>query len=155
MKPAPPVTSTAEVMARKLEHPGAAACCRPVRSPAVRVLIFTADIGEGHDLPARMLRDGILERHPGAEVRIVDALEAAGPLAQATVRNGAETILEHLRPLFDLQYWLVSRWRPSRAVAGLLAMALSARGLRRTIAAWRPDVVVSTYPGATEVLGRL
>src|SRR3954452_11555523 len=34
-------------------------------------------------------------------------------------------------------------------------MALGARGLLRLIRRERPDVIVSTYPGTTEVLGRL
>jgi UDP-N-acetylglucosamine:LPS N-acetylglucosamine transferase len=121
----------------------------------VRVLIFSADIGEGHDLPARVLRDAVLERRPDAHVEIVDAVEAAGPLARAAVRNGAEVILGRLPWLFDLQYWLVARFPPTRRLAEALAELLSVRGLRRVIARARPDVVVSTYPGATDVLGRM
>jgi hypothetical protein len=37
-----------------------------VRADAPRILIFSADIGEGHDLPARLLMDAIAERLPTA-----------------------------------------------------------------------------------------
>ena len=120
-----------------------------------RVLILTADIGAGHDLPAELLADAIRERDPLAHVAVVDALQAAGRGARAIARNGAEAILERARWLFDAQYWLIARFGPTRRLGGRLAMALSARGLRALIARERPDVIVSTYPGSTEVLGRL
>jgi UDP-N-acetylglucosamine:LPS N-acetylglucosamine transferase len=66
-----------------------------------------------------------------------------------------ETILEHASPVFDAQYWLVARFAPTRAAGGMLAMALGARGLLRLIRRERPDVIVSTYPGTSEVIGRL
>jgi UDP-N-acetylglucosamine:LPS N-acetylglucosamine transferase len=121
----------------------------------MRVLILSADIGEGHDLPARALRDAIAAQDPSAEVAIRDALEIAGPIVQAIVREGAEVILGRLVWLFDLQYWLIARFPPTRALAGELGVVLAGRRLRRAIAQARPDVVVSTYPGATQVLGAL
>ena len=115
------------------------------------VLVFSADIGEGHDLPARVLRDGILARRPDAEVIVLDALAVAGPVGQALVRRGSELILGRLRGLFDVQYWLVGRFPPTRALATRLAARLG-RPLVAAVAAHRPDVVVSTYPGSTEAL---
>ena len=124
---------------------------RHTTGTGVRVLIFSADIGEGHDLPARVLRDAILARRPDAEVVILDALAVAGPVGQALVRRGSELILGRLRPLFDVQYWLVARFPPTRALATRLAARLG-RPLTQAVAARRPDVVVSTYPGSTEAL---
>ena len=120
-----------------------------------RVLIVSADIGAGHDLPARLLADGIATREPGAEVVVADGLAAMGRAVRAATRVGAETILQHGRPLFELQYGLVARWAPTRRLAGVLITAVGGRGLLRLVRATRPDVVVSTYPGTTEVLGRL
>lgn len=121
----------------------------------MRVLILSADIGEGHDLPARVLRDAIAARDPSAEVSIRDSLEIAGPLVRGMVREGAEVILDRVVWLFDLQYWLIARFPPTRVLAGALSMLLAARRLRRAVAQAQPDVVVSTYPGATHVLGAL
>jgi UDP-N-acetylglucosamine:LPS N-acetylglucosamine transferase len=121
----------------------------------MRVLILSADIGEGHDLPARALRDAIAAQDPSGEVAIRDALEIAGPIVRAIVREGAEVILGRVVWLFDLQYWLIARFPPTRALAGVLGVVLAGRRLRRAIAQEGPDVVVSTYPGATQVLGAL
>jgi UDP-N-acetylglucosamine:LPS N-acetylglucosamine transferase len=118
----------------------------------VRVLIFSADIGEGHDLPARAVRDAIAAGRPDVEVTILDALDSAGAAARLFVRNGADFLLAHLPWLFDLQYWLVARFPPTRALGRRLAVAVGQRGLLRTIAAHRPDVIVATYPAANEVL---
>ena len=120
-----------------------------------RILILTADIGAGHDLPAELLAQDIAARAPGAEVTIADGLAAMGRIAVAAGRTGAETILQRARPLFELQYWLVSRFAPTRALAGRLLTAVGGRGLLALIERTRPDVIVSTYPGTTEVLGRL
>lgn len=120
-----------------------------------RVLILTADIGAGHDLPAELLAEAIRQRDPQGDVAVVDALQAAGRGARAVARNGVEVVLERAPWLFDAQYWLIARFGPTRWLGGKLAMALSARGLKALIARERPDVIVSTYPGSTEVLGRL
>jgi UDP-N-acetylglucosamine:LPS N-acetylglucosamine transferase len=119
---------------------------------AMRVLIFTADIGEGHDLPARALRDAIVADRPDVEVTILDALDSAGPGARLLVRRGAEFLLARLPWLFNVQYWLVARFPPTRALSRRLACALGQRGLLREVTARRPDVIVTTYPGANDVL---
>jgi processive 1,2-diacylglycerol beta-glucosyltransferase len=118
-----------------------------------RVLVITADIGAGHDLPAELLADALRER--GAEVEIVDGLAAMGPVVLAVIRQGSETILQHLRPLFDLQYWLITSLAPTRWLMRKLSLLVGGPGLLRVIARVRPDAVVSTYPGTTEILGEL
>lgn len=120
-----------------------------------RVLILTADIGAGHDLPAELLADAIRAREPDAHVTVADALAACGALVEAVGRGGSETILIRTPWLFDLQYWLVNRFAPTRWLAGVLMTAVGGRGLLKLIARERPDAIVSTYPGATEMLGRL
>jgi UDP-N-acetylglucosamine:LPS N-acetylglucosamine transferase len=57
--------------------------------------------------------------------------------------------------MFDVQYWLITRFAPTRWLMHHLSYALGARGLMRAIERYRPDVVVSTYPGVTAVLGML
>src|SRR4051812_23036952 len=108
-----------------------------------RVLILTADIGAGHDLPAELLAAALRDR--AADVVITDALAVGGQGAQAVARRGQEVILGRAPWLFDVQYWLVARNPLTRRLGGSLAMVLGARGLSRVIARERPDVIVSTY----------
>jgi UDP-N-acetylglucosamine:LPS N-acetylglucosamine transferase len=120
-----------------------------------RVLIITADIGAGHDLPARLLADAIRRRRPDAEVTIADGLAEMGPIVVATIRRGSETILQHMRPLFELQYWLISCFAPTRWLMRKLSLLVGADALLRLVARTRADVVVSTYPGTSEMLGTM
>ena len=120
-----------------------------------RVLILSASIGEGHDLPARVLRDGITRARPDAHVEIRDTLGEAPPMLQKLV--GQEAPLQHswLNWFFDLEYWLLFRVGPVRRVVTWIGARLGWPTVRRLIEQAQPDVVVSTWPGSTEILGQM
>jgi processive 1,2-diacylglycerol beta-glucosyltransferase len=120
-----------------------------------RVLILTASIGEGHDLPARVLADGIVHERPDAHVRIEDGLRAMGRPFARLAEGGSQFHSRLGDLLFDAEYWLLVHFPPTRRFAGRILEAGGGRGLLAMIAAARAEVVVSTYPGVTEPLGRL
>ncbi len=122
---------------------------------ASRVLILSAGIGEGHNLPARMIADGLLELDPQCEVVIVDSLAAMGAAAALLVDDGSELMFDRFNWLFDGVYFLVARFGPTRKIGQWLAERVGRRGLSALIAAQRPDVIVCTHPAATDLLGRL
>jgi UDP-N-acetylglucosamine:LPS N-acetylglucosamine transferase len=126
-----------------------------VPADAPRILIFSADIGSGHDLPGRILTAAIKERRPDARVEMVDSLDASGPIVHKLIRENTERMLERSPRVFDAQYHVVTRVAPIRWVLSRLAYRLSRRGLMAAIRAAAPDVIVSTYPGANEVLGHM
>jgi UDP-N-acetylglucosamine:LPS N-acetylglucosamine transferase len=121
----------------------------------LRVLILTADIGSGHDLPAQHLARGLRDEHRDADVTVADGLKAMGWLLRLVIRENSEVVLRWGTWIFDLQYRLISKLPPTRWLARRLLYVLGAPGLARLIAKHRPDVVVSTYPGTTEVLGQM
>jgi UDP-N-acetylglucosamine:LPS N-acetylglucosamine transferase len=57
--------------------------------------------------------------------------------------------------VFDVQYWLLQRFTPTRRLAQALLPFIGCRGLLAVAARTRPDVIVSTYPGTSELLGHL
>ncbi len=120
-----------------------------------RALIVTADIGEGHDLPARMIKADIEAAAPDADVEIANGLEAMGRICSSVARGGSRVSFTWMPWLFDLQYWLITKLAPTRWLTHHLSYWLGARGLLELIAEHDPDVVVSTYPGVTAVLGML
>ena len=120
-----------------------------------RVLIISAAIGEGHDLPARVLADEIEAEAPGTVTSIVDGLAAMGWPLDAIADAGSSFHSKWGNRLFDVEYWLMTHLPPTRWLAGALMYLLGAGRLLQRIEAERPDVVVSTYPGTTELLGRL
>jgi processive 1,2-diacylglycerol beta-glucosyltransferase len=120
---------------------------------APRVLILSAAIGEGHDLPARFLAAGL--EAAGAEARIEDGLKAMGPFLDGLAFSASPFESRWGGVLFDLEHALLARIGPARRLASFLMRRIGGRGLLAVIAATRPDVIVSTYPGVTELLGRL
>jgi processive 1,2-diacylglycerol beta-glucosyltransferase len=127
----------------------------PARARPPRVLVLTTDIGEGHDLPARQLALSIAEEAPGAEVRIEDGLEHMGRILTGVLKDNSRAVFTAPPWLFDLQHWLAIRFRPTSALAQFFSVALGGRGLLRLVREYRPDVVVSTYPGCTLTLAPL
>jgi processive 1,2-diacylglycerol beta-glucosyltransferase len=102
-----------------------------------------------------MIRDGIADERPDAVVEIRDAVAEAGGLIQRLVGQEAPLQKRWLNWFFDAEYWFLFRFAPVRAFITWLGMRLARPTVVRLIAEARPDVVVSTYPGTTEVIGRL
>ncbi|MEA2456590.1 MAG: processive 1,2-diacylglycerol beta-glucosyltransferase [Thermoleophilaceae bacterium] len=118
-----------------------------------RVLIFSADIGEGHATAARALARGL--QATGVEVHVEDDLGSLGRLNRLVLRDGSRALFRWTPWLYDLLYRaLVGSSLARRAAAGSLRR-FGARPLLRRIKKHRPDVIVSTYPGVTVVLGSL
>jgi processive 1,2-diacylglycerol beta-glucosyltransferase len=126
-----------------------------VAAGRLRILILTASIGEGHDLPARMLAEGIERESPQAEVEILDSLALVNPLVRRLVLDSSRFHSKWGNWFFDLSYRLITDVRPTRWLAGRLTQLLAARPIRQAVEERAPDVAISTYPGATEVLGAL
>lgn len=127
---------------------------QPRSQAPTRCLVLTAAIGAGHDLPAAVLRDE-LEARGAAPVVVLDSLELVGGLVERAVLGGSSFDTAWGNRLFDLEHRLLHDLAPTRRLAGRLGLALARGPIGRALAEHRPDVVVSTYPGATEVLGRM
>src|SRR5882757_1884214 len=156
-RPPDPIPGTRPSMNGNDHAAGAllAGASRPGEAREPRVLILTADIGEGHDLPARMIAADLEKEVPGTRVTVDNGLEAMGRMMAALVRGGSRFTFRRAPWVFDLQYWLIARFAPTRRLAMQLMYLTGARGLLREIAGREPDVIISTYPGVTVVLGML
>jgi processive 1,2-diacylglycerol beta-glucosyltransferase len=124
-------------------------------APGPRILILSADIGEGHDLPARVLAEEVAARQHAAQVVVADGLAAMGRFIGALVRDNSQVVLQRAPWLYDIEYWLLSRVPLVGWLASAIGRVFGSRGLLKLIRRHEPDVVVSTYPGVTEVLGQL
>ncbi|HET9102819.1 MAG TPA: NAD-dependent epimerase/dehydratase family protein [Solirubrobacteraceae bacterium] len=120
-----------------------------------QVLIISADIGEGHDLPARAVAREFADEDPDAQVSIVNGLPAMGPILTKVLRENSAFMFQYVPWLFDLQYWLFMYFAPTRWLSRRLLTFFGRRGLMRLIRAHNPDQIVSTYPGVTAILGEL
>lgn len=120
-----------------------------------RVLILTASVGEGHDLPARTLAAQLLEESPGVEVVTEDGLRVMGKVFVLVNERAPGVVFFRFRWLWDATFLLCVRLGPTRRLTQRLVRALGSRGMLDLVARVRPDVIVSVYPVATEVLGGL
>lgn len=118
----------------------------------LRVLVLSADVGEGHLAAARAIAEG-LEQHD-AEVIERDGLVALGLMARHIIRDGYRIQLRLAPWSYSLMYSLFNRMALSRRVGEVVLSRLGRRRLLRLVADVAPDVVVSTHPALTCVLGR-
>jgi UDP-N-acetylglucosamine:LPS N-acetylglucosamine transferase len=120
-----------------------------------RVLVLTASIGEGHDLPARTLADQLRAESPGTEVVIEDGLRAMGQMFVVLTERTSGFFFYRMQWLWDAAFWLCVGLGPTRRLTQAFVRATGSRGLLRLLRRVDPDVVVSVYPVTTEVLGGL
>jgi processive 1,2-diacylglycerol beta-glucosyltransferase len=120
---------------------------------STRVLIFTASIGAGHDLPAEVL--AIALREAGATAEIVDFLEIGGPVARAIIGGASSLETRAGNIAFDAGYFVGTRYAPMRRIGSRFIALIARRRVQAFLAAHPADVVVSTYPITTELLGRM
>jgi processive 1,2-diacylglycerol beta-glucosyltransferase len=123
--------------------------------PDRRVLILSADVGEGHAAAARALAEQLEQSPQATQVTVIDGLAAMGRLLRPVVEDGYRVQLRFFPWTYTIIYWLLEHVVPIRAFARGLLCRLGSRSLARAIAEHDPDVVVSTYPAVTVVLARL
>ena len=120
-----------------------------------RVLILTASVGEGHDLPARTLSEQLLEECPDVEVVVEDCIPAMGRTVAAVSERAPGFFFFRFSWLWDLGFWVFAGLGVTRRPTQWLLTRFGTPGILRLVDSVRPNVVVSVYPTATEVLGRL
>ncbi len=119
-----------------------------------RVLILTADVGEGHLAAGRALRDGLLGCHD-VTVTLEDGLRCLAPSSRRIIRDGYHCQLRAAPWSYNVLYRVWCRATPVRTLGGWLLYRGARRRLAALIARERPAVVVSTHPALTAALGRM
>jgi len=115
-----------------------------------RVLILTAGFGEGHNAAARNLSAAFKSADPATEVELRDVFaEAYGWVNRASIRIYL-FIINRLPWLWELAFNWLDRSGAAAERIGIFGRA--AKRLRTTIETFRPDLVVSVYPGYNHLL---
>jgi processive 1,2-diacylglycerol beta-glucosyltransferase len=120
----------------------------------LRVLILSAEEGEGHRAVARALSADLADRYGSVEIVVRDALEGLGRVIPYLTRD---VYRKQLNNSFSWTYGaecnFFARFPPGRAVARGGLVVFGGRPLLRLIAGHDPDVIVSTHPAATSIIG--
>src|SRR6266540_6687608 len=123
--------------------------------PALRVVILTAEVGEGHVAAARVLAAELVCERADVEVLICDALVGLGRFLRYVLLDAYRWQLSFAPWIFGLLYRLFARVPLLRGLGRSGLALFGARPLLRLIERYQPDIVVSTFPAATSVLGYL
>jgi UDP-N-acetylglucosamine:LPS N-acetylglucosamine transferase len=132
--------------------PGGVAPPWPRNDRRPRVLVVSGSVGAGHDGAANELAARLATA--GAEVLVRDFLAAVPGPAAWLLREGYTGTVTHVPLAFEYLFRRLERrallWQAEHVICA---------GAERTVAAWaaglRADVVVSTYPLASQTLGEL
>ncbi len=118
------------------------------------ILIVSASMGAGHDGAARELKRRLEAR--GHDVRVVDYLHMIPFRLGGFVRWTYEFQLKTIPWSYELTYKAIGVAAPILWGPVVRVMSLATRrALRRELERTRPDAVVSVYPLASLVLGRM
>ncbi len=127
----------------------------PQANRARRVLILTAPVGDGHLAAARALAEDFDHTDAGVEVVLVDVLAVFSPVLRFLLLDAYRWQLRRSPWIFGLLFAGFLRVKPLRLLGRSALVTLGARPLARLIRHAQADVVISTYPAATSVLGYL
>jgi UDP-N-acetylglucosamine:LPS N-acetylglucosamine transferase len=120
-----------------------------------KVLILSADVGEGHAAAARALAEQIASSPEPAQATVIDGLAAMGPVLRQVVQDGYRIQLKLMPWTYTVVYWLLESVAPVRWMTRRMLCLLGGRPLANRIADHDPDVIVSTHPAITVVLSWL
>jgi hypothetical protein len=96
-----------------------------------RVLILSADVGEGHAAAARALAQQLEAAPREVEVAVIDGLAAMGRVLRPVVQDGYRVQLRFIPWRYTLVYWLLERVAPGRGLTRRQLCLFGSRPLAR------------------------
>jgi processive 1,2-diacylglycerol beta-glucosyltransferase len=120
-----------------------------------RILIITASVGAGHELPAQALAAQFAREVPESDVLVEDGLNYLGPLVSTVSHRAPRVVFFRSEWVWDAGFWLFATFPPTRWLSQQTLYRIERPRLRQLIDETGPDVVISTWPITTEVLGRM
>lgn len=118
-----------------------------------KIIIFTGSTGAGHTLAARSLQEALTAA--GHEVDILDAFKESGPLVNTLVEQGYKQLVDYMPGVYRKMYNKFDTYSKVYEVVFSSAKKIMRKDLLPEIAEEAPDLIVSTHPIVTNVLGQL
>ncbi len=119
------------------------------------MLIYSADLGGGHDAMANAIKGELLTRYAGqVNVDVANGLQIGNPIMHRLMRDGYAAQLKYAPGSYGAMYELATKPGVAR-FAEAASKAFTGRRLAEDIARRDPDVVLSTFPQITGTLGHL
>ncbi|MER6876510.1 glycosyltransferase, partial [Amycolatopsis sp. NPDC000673] len=121
----------------------------------MRVLIVSANMGQGHNATGRALEDAVRERWPDATVSWLNALERLGPGFEGLFQRIYVANVESVPWLYEFFYGAIWRIPWFAAASRWFTASWCGARLAKPVAEFAPDLVLSTYPMGTAGLAWL
>ena len=109
-----------------------------------RILILTAGFGEGHNTAAKSVAAALSLEAPSCEVRVADPLAEGSPRLTDLSRKIYSAMINNLPIAWRMIYSMADV--TDSTIRGNPWLTAGARCLRRLVADFRPDCVVTAYP---------
>jgi diacylglycerol O-acyltransferase / wax synthase len=120
-----------------------------------RVLIISAEMGEGHNAAAAALVEAIEESWPDCQIEWLDTMELRGRHFARAARWAYSFQLNAWPWSYEMLYSWLSRSGRFAAAARAAVGAFFGRSLEKTLEAKNLDVAISTYPFGSAALNWL
>ncbi|MCW2928261.1 MAG: putative UDP-glucuronosyltransferase [Thermoleophilia bacterium] len=134
---------------------GAVAADAAGRAEQVRVLIYSADLGGGHDAMANAIKGELLTRYgAGVHVEVANGLQVGNPVMHRMMRDGYAAQLKYAPGSYGAMYAFASNPTVAKLNEAVGKRFMATR-IAADIAERQPDVVLSTFPQVTGILGGL
>jgi UDP-N-acetylglucosamine:LPS N-acetylglucosamine transferase len=111
-----------------------------------RVLIVSANMGEGHNATGRALDQAVRARWPGVTVEWLDTLDAMGRGVGPVFRGIYVTNVRRTPWLYEFFYRAIQRHRWFARASKRFVGAWCGRRMAAHITRFRPDLILCTYP---------
>ncbi len=119
----------------------------------MRVMIFSAGVGSGHNQVAKTIRDSVLQ-NPGNTVELLDVIKTISPFLSKVVLDSYLVMLRHIPSMWGLLHDQFDSSKVKEEPYTLMNHFL-ARELNEYIADFKPDIIVNTHPFASNLMGTL
>lgn len=120
----------------------------------LRVLIFSATYGAGHLRAAEAIIEVIEQKTPQAEITHLDFGEYISKTLNKIVKKSYIELIKHSPKLYGMFYYRTSKIRPDSPIQRFINL-IGRKEFLDYITDLNPDVIISTYHIAGNILGEL
>lgn len=117
----------------------------------MKAIIFSASTGGGHMSASRAINEYLKEKN--IETKMVDTLKYISPLLNKTVTETYDFIAKHYPQIWKMMY-NTSNGKTVNKILTSINNIIS-RKLLPLLKSFKPDVIITTHPFATEMISKL
>lgn len=120
----------------------------------MRILIMSASTGGGHKRASQAIESYVKQHDPEAVVKIADTLEYIGHLFNKTISEGYVFMAKKVPRIYGSVYNSANRETPLNSMVNKITEQVAKR-LLPLITEFKPDVIITVHPFASEMIGKL